>query len=229
MFIPVILSTAWLPRLAAAHAKGDSALWDAARAPLQVVLALSLPVCVGVALVSSHLIKFLYGPEFEQAIPVMTVLALSVPPMYVNIMVNQILIARRQQMLWTKAMALACVINPGLNLLLIPYFQNTTGNGAIGAAISLLVTEIVLAVIGVAVIRGLFNRAFFVRLGRAALAATGMGLAVLAARRGGLAPAILVGLVVYPILAVVLRVVSREELAQVTEMVQSRRKGRSGR
>jgi hypothetical protein len=116
-----------------------------------------------------------------------------------------------------------------LNLLLIPYFQNTTGNGAIGAAISLLVTEIVLAVIGVAVIRGLFNRAFFVRLGRAALAATGMGLAVLAARRGGLAPAILVGLVVYPILAVVLRVVSREELAQVTEMVQSRRKGRSGR
>jgi hypothetical protein len=56
-----------------------------------------------------------------------------------------------------------------------------------------------------------------------------MGLAVLAARRGGLAPAILVGLVVYPILAVVLRVVSREELAQLTEMVQSRRKGRIGR
>src|SRR5205807_1888928 len=112
MFIPVILSTAWLPRLAAAHGRGDDDLWEAARGPLQVVVALSLPVCVGVVLVASHLIDFLYGPDFAQAIPVMTVLALSVPPMYLNIMVNQVLVARRQQMLWTKAMALACVINP---------------------------------------------------------------------------------------------------------------------
>lgn len=226
MFIPVILSTAWLPRLAAAYASGDSALWDAARAPLQVVVALSLPVCVGVALVSYHLITFLYGPEFAEAVPVMTVLALSVPPMYLNIMVNQVLIARRQQMLWTKAMALACVINPALNLFLIPYFQTKYGNGATGAAISLLVTEIVLAAIGVVVIRGLFNRAFFVRLARAAVATAGMGLAVLGARSLGLAPAILVGLVVYPILAVALRVLSREELAQLIELVQSRRKVR---
>jgi len=113
-----------------------------------------------------------------------------------------------------------------LNLFLIPYFQTRYGNGATGAAISLLVTELVLAVIGVAVIRGLFNRAFFARLARAAIATAGMGLAVLAARRGGLAPAILVGLIVYPLLAIVLRVLSREELAQLTEMVQSRRKGR---
>jgi O-antigen/teichoic acid export membrane protein len=229
MFIPVILSTAWLPRLAAAYADGDSALWAAARAPLQVVVALSLPVCVGVALVSNHLITFLYGPEFAQAVPVMTVLALSVPPMYLNIMVNQVLIARRQQMLWTKAMALACVINPALNLFFISYFQTRYGNGATGAAISLLITEVVLAGIGVVVIRGLFNRDFFVRLGRAAVATAGMGLAVLAARGLGLAPAILVGLVVYPILAIGLRVLSREELAQLVEMVQSRRKARAER
>ncbi|HEV2028873.1 MAG TPA: flippase [Candidatus Dormibacteraeota bacterium] len=226
MFIPVILSTAWLPRLSAAYLQGDKALWEAARGPLQVVVALSLPVCVGVVLVTPNLIKFLYGPDFLQSIPVMVVLALSVPPMYLNIMVNQVLIARHQQMLWTKAMALACVVNPVLNLVFIPYFQNTRGNGAIGAAVSLLVTEIVLAGIGVAVIRGLFNRAFFARLARAAVATAGMGLAVLAARSLGLAPAILVGLIVYPILAIVLRVLSREELAQLIEMVQSRRKVR---
>jgi O-antigen/teichoic acid export membrane protein len=159
----------------------------------------------------------------------MTVLALSVPPMYLNIMVNQVLIARRQQMLWTKAMALACVINPALNLFFISYFQTRYGNGATGAAISLLITEVVLAGIGVVVIRGLFNRDFFVRLGRAAVATAGMGLAVLAARGLGLAPAILVGLVVYPILAIGLRVLSREELAQLVEMVQSRRKARAER
>ena len=223
MFIPVIMSTAGLPRLAAAHAWGDDALWKAARGPLQMVLALSLPVCVGVALVAGHLITFLYGPDFVQAIPVMTVLALSVPPMYLNIMVNQVLVARRQQMLWTKAMALACVINPVLNLALIPFFQTRNGNGAIGAAVSLLVTEVVLAAIGVFAIRGCFNREFLARMGRAAIATAGMGLAVLIARRFGLAPAIVVGLIVYPILAIVLRVLSQEELAQLVELVQSRR------
>jgi O-antigen/teichoic acid export membrane protein len=188
-----------------------------------VVVALSLPVCVGVALVSNHLITALYGPDFAQAVPVMTVLALSVPPMYVNIMVNQILIARRQQMLWTKAMAVACVINPALNLFLIPYFQHRYGNGAIGAALSLLLTELVLVVIGVVVIRNCFNRAFFARIARAALATLGMGLAVYGARRLGLAPAILVGLVVYPVLAIAFRILSREELAQLFELVRARR------
>ncbi len=223
MFVPVILSTAWLPRLAAAHANGDEALWEVARGPLQVVVALSLPVCVGVALVSQHLITTLYGPDFVQAVPVMTVLALSVPPMYVNIMVNQILIARRQQMLWTKAMAVACVINPVLNLFLIPYFQHRYGNGATGAALSLLLTELVLVAIGVVVIRNCFNRVFFVRIARAALATLGMGLAVYGARKLGLAPAILVGLVVYPVLAIAFRILSREELAQLFELVRARR------
>jgi O-antigen/teichoic acid export membrane protein len=222
MFVPVILSTAWLPRLAAAHRAGDESLWEAARGPLQIVVALSLPVCVGVVLVAGHLISFLYGPEFKEAIPVMAVLALSVPPMYLNIMVNQILIARHQQMLWTKAMVLACAVNPLLNLVLIPYFQSRNGNGAIGAAISLLVTELVLVVIGVVVIRRCFTREFFARMGRAAIATAGMGLAVLAARRFGLAPAILVGLVVYPILAIWLRILTRAEIDQLLTLAKSR-------
>src|SRR6266571_1302037 len=120
-------------------------------------------------LVASRLISLLYGPDFTESVPVMTWLALSVPPMYMNIMVNQILIARRQQMLWTKAMAVACVINPVLNVLLIPYCQRTRGNGAIGAAISLLLTELVLVGIGVVVIRSCFNREFLDRLARATL------------------------------------------------------------
>lgn len=223
MFLPVILSTAWLPRLAGAFRRGPEALIEAARVPLQIVLALSLPVCVGVVLISDHLITFLYGPDFKQSIPVMALLALSVPPMYLNIMVNQILIARQQQMIWTKAMGIACVVNPLFNLVLIPYFQRADGNGAIGAAIGLLLTELVLAAIGVAVVRECFNRALLNRVARAAVATAGMGVAVLAARRFGLAPAILAGLVVYPMLAVPLRIVSRDEVDQLIDMVRWRR------
>lgn len=222
MFVPVILSTAWLPRLAAAHGRGDHALREAARVPLQIVMALSLPVCVGVALISNHLIAFLYGVAFSQSAPVMALLAVCVPPMYLNIMVNQILIARRQQMLWTKAMAVACVVNPLFNLALIPYYQHAAGNGAIGAAASLLLTELVLSGIGIVVARDCFDRALLARVGRAAIATTGMGITVLAARRFGLAPAILTGIVVYPMLAIILRVLSREEMDQLLDLVRSR-------
>jgi hypothetical protein len=121
-------------------------------------------------------------------------------------------------------MAVACVINPVMNLFLIPYFQTRYGNGATGAAISLLLTELVLGTIGVVVIRSCFNKDFFVRTGRAALATLGMGLAVYGARELGLAPAILVGLLVYPVLAVAFRILSREELAQLFEMVRARRR-----
>src|SRR6266581_4007555 len=112
---------------------------------------------------------------------------------------------------------------PVPNVLLIPYFQRTRGNGAIGAAISLLLTELVLVGIGVVVIRSCFNREFLDRLARATLATAGMGLAVLAARSFGFAPAIVTGLVVYPVLAIWLGAVSLQELGQLLEIVQARK------
>jgi hypothetical protein len=59
-------------------------------------------------------------------------------------------------------------------------------------------------------------------MGRAAIATAGMGLDVLAARRFGLAPAILVGLVVYPILAIWLRILTRAEIDQLLTLAKSR-------
>jgi hypothetical protein len=57
---------------------------------------------------------------------------------------------------------------------------------------------------------------------RAGLATAGMGVAVLAARTFGLAPAILAGLIVYPILAISLQILSRQELTQLLELAQSK-------
>ena len=53
--------------------------------------------------------------------------------------------ARNQQVIWTKMMVLASIINPLINFFLIPYFQRTQGNGAIGASIAMVITELVLA------------------------------------------------------------------------------------
>src|SRR5256712_9839267 len=62
-FIPVILSTALLPRLAAAYDGNLKKLQDLTRPALELVMVASLPVAVGAALVSGHSIAVLSGPD----------------------------------------------------------------------------------------------------------------------------------------------------------------------
>ena len=68
-----------------------------------------------------------------------------------NIMPSQVLIAMNRQTTWTWAMAVTTIINP-LQPRAIPLTQNQYGNGAIGAAISLLSTKIVVVAAGVGLI-----------------------------------------------------------------------------
>ncbi len=180
---------------------------------------LSLPVCVGAVLVAAPLTRALYGPDFTELIPVFALLALCVPPMYLNIMANQLMIARNQQMVWTKMMALASLINPALNLVLIPYFQRTDGNGAIGAAIAMVITEVVLAVIGFFLVRDVFTRHLAMRVARAAVATALMAGLVVLGLRAGLVVGILSGMVSFPVFAGFLGVLSATERRQFRQLL----------
>lgn len=219
MFVPVILSTAWLPRLVSAFGEGPERLRIVARTPIDLVMLLSLPVAGGAALVAGPLVRALYGPAFTPAAPVFAILALACVPMYLNIMLNQLLIAQKRQAVWTKVMILACFINPALNFVLIRLFQQRDGNGAIGAAVSLLLTELILAGIGLAIVSGFIDRTFIQRLARAAVATTGMALAVWIVRPFGLIIQIGIGAVLYPPLALLLGAVSPEQIADMRRLL----------
>jgi O-antigen/teichoic acid export membrane protein len=231
LFVPTILSTAWLPQMVRRAAAGGEGIWHSAHTSIELVLSISMPVCVGTALVAPALIRLLYGPAFAQSAPVMVILAFCLPPMYFGAMVNQVLIALKRQMDWTKVMALASIVNPIANLILIPYFQRRTGNGAIGAALSLLVTELLISGIGVALTRRAFSAGTFVRLGKALVATAGMALVVeLTLRRAGLAAGILSGVVTLSVLAVALRVLSAEERDLLREaLARITRRGKGAR
>jgi O-antigen/teichoic acid export membrane protein len=225
MVVPVIFTTAWLPQLTHAFREGNQALYRAARGPIELVLILSLPVCVGTILISGPLVRLLYGPGFAGSIPVLAILALCVPPMYLNIMANQVMIARKRQMTWTKVMVVASVINPALNLVLIPYFQRSQGNGAIGASVSMVITEVILAGVGVWLVRGAFSPSSIVRLLKGAAATAGMAAAVIAALHLGLVAGIVAGVVSFPVLAILLNVLSEEQRDQLRSAVGRIRRG----
>ena len=216
MFLPVLVSTAWLPRLVSAFGQGRRHLTDTARAPFEFILVASVPIAAGLALAAHVLIHALYGPAYSHAIPVMMILACCIPPIYLNIMLAQVLLAAKRQAVWTIVMAGATVVNPLFNLVLIPYTQHHYHNGAIGAAISLVVTELLMDIIGFRLVgRHIVDRSGLKRCLLAIAASAGMwGVAYLARPIGAL-PSLLAGGATLLALAVALNVLRPEEIDQV--------------
>jgi O-antigen/teichoic acid export membrane protein len=233
LFVPVILATAWLPRLSAAFRDGVDPLRRVGKPALELVLVLSLPVAIGTAMIAKPLIADIYGAAFAPSVWVLIFLALTLPPTYFNIIANQVLIAANRQLDWTKVMVGAAVINPILNLFLIRYFQSSQlHNGAIGAAISLLATEVGMALVGLLLLPRILDSRSVLRLVRAVTATLGMAAAVWAANRFGLIIEIGVGAITFAVLALVLRLLTSDEIALLratAERVAGRRFARGAR
>lgn len=219
MFLPVLLSTAWLPRLVSAFGEGEAALRRAARRPVELVLMLSAPMAAGTAMIAGTLVPLLYGHAYDHAVPVMILLGLCLPPMYLNIMLSQILIAAKRQSSWTWVMVVATIVNPIFNIVLIPATQHRYGNGAIGAAGSLLLTELVLVSLGFVIAgRGVFDRSTVRRCLLTAAVSAAMWLAAYESRPAGPLASLAIGVSVFIVLVVLLRLPTAEE----TEFVRSR-------
>lgn len=214
MFLPVVVSTAWLPRFVASFADGPDELHRTARAPVELVLLLSLPIAAATVLAAQPVIQFLYGSSYDDSVTVLMILGVCIPPMYLNIMLSQVLIAMKRLVVWTWVMAGATVVNPLFNLVLIPATDNRFDNGAIGAATSLFLTELLVVSAGLVMVgRLVFDRRTVRRvvLGTAAAVATcGVGYE---ARALGAIPSLAAGGLTFVVLAAVLRVFTADELA----------------
>jgi O-antigen/teichoic acid export membrane protein len=117
-------------------------------------------------------------PEsFAQSVPLMMILALHTPLVAMDMVFGTALLALDRERLWLRVGMIALVFNLGLNLVLIPFFQQATQNGAIAAAILTSLTELLL-LIGALVLlpRGLFDRETATTAVRIMLAGVAMGL-----------------------------------------------------
>jgi O-antigen/teichoic acid export membrane protein len=219
MFLPALMSTAWLPRLVAAHEDGGDALQREARKPLELLLVASLPLCAVTAATAAPVTHVLYGSAYNESVPVLVTLALCIPPMYVNIMLNQVLVAAKRQTAWTWVLAGATIFNPLVNLLLIPYTQHRYHNGAIGAGIALFLTELLIVAVGLVLFgRGLIARETVRRCVPAVVCSAALwGVAYLLRPEG---PVIALGAagIVFLVLARVLHLLTADEIEALRGM-----------
>jgi O-antigen/teichoic acid export membrane protein len=224
VFIPVVITAALFPALSAAAVESNERFITLARRSLQIVLITTVPIAFGLALVAGRLIGFLgYPDDFKDAVPLVTILALHVPFVAADMVLGCVLTARDRQRAWALTGVSAAIINPSLNLLLIPYFGNVADNGAIGAAIATLSTEVFMMVVGIWLLPDrLIDRSTLFVLGKCLLASGLMAAAVVALAGVPLPIAVLAGGLVYTGAAVAFGLISTKDLQQLRWYVSRR-------
>jgi O-antigen/teichoic acid export membrane protein len=215
LFVPMIIGTATLARLTASHVIGRARFREELTPIVESTLVISLPIAAATVAIAGPLVVLLYGGVFWQSGPVLSVLGLAIPATYLNIVVNQSLIASGRQIVWTKVMAFSAVLNPLINLFAIPAAHAAWNNAALGAAWSLVATEALMLVAGLYLLRGNIDPAATSRVARAALASLTMGLAVYFTQRYGFVVQVAVGVIWIGALALPLRLIKPDELALV--------------
>jgi O-antigen/teichoic acid export membrane protein len=208
VFIPTLITTPLLPALSR-HATDHELLQQTLRRSLVIVLILTVP-CSAMIIALAPVVPDLLGwpPAFQNSVPLMVILSLHLPVVAVDMVLGTTLIALNRERQWLWMAILAAVVNPTLNLVLIPFFERSLHNGAIGAAIVTVVTELLM--LGGAVIllpRGLLDRTTANRSGR--VIAAGFCLMVVAAQLQtvSLLLAVVVGGATFVAVAAALRVV----------------------
>jgi O-antigen/teichoic acid export membrane protein len=216
MFFPVILQTAVYPVF--------SHLWKESKEELFYVTKrlMSITIIAGTAasflLISQsrHIIDMLFGlKDFAGSVIILQGLSLCIPLVYANFIITIVdLVSDKQKALSVISIA-ASFINIGLNYLIIPQFQNTNGNGAIGAMISTIITEICVMIM---IIYLLPSRAFLKENILTAVLSIAAG--IISASVIGLFEAFIhlwvvnsvIGIMIYTVLLVLMGVLTRNDL-----------------
>ena len=169
---------------------------------MQAVLITGIPLAAALMLLSGDVIQFLrYPVEFGHSIPLLAVLAISMPVTGTLMLVGTIVAAANRQKRWAVAMFITTVVALSLDPPFIWAFDRWYGNGAIGAVTTDVISEVFMISIGLRLLpAGLVDRSLSGVLIRA-LAASSLMVGVMGAAKvlldPGLIPLVLIGAPVY--------------------------------
>jgi O-antigen/teichoic acid export membrane protein len=143
-FIPTLIVMPLLPALSR-HTADDEAFRVTLRRTLIAMLLLTVPISAGMLAMAPVIPGLLRWPEeFGNSVPLMMILAVQQPLVGLGSILGTGLVALNQEHRWLRVMALGTVANLTMNVALIPIFEQTTGNGAIGASMATVLTELLL-------------------------------------------------------------------------------------
>jgi O-antigen/teichoic acid export membrane protein len=219
-FFPTTVVTAALPALSAT-AHEPAAFRSIAERCVKIVALTTIPMAFGILVIPDKLIDALgYPVTFSHSLVPIVLLALHMPLAGIDMVLGTMLAALDRQRYWAMAGVAAAVLNPSLNLIAIPLTQSLTGNGAIGAAAITTLTELFMFSICLRLMpRGIlgWSTASF---GLKCVASSALMAGVVWILRDmPLYASVLIGVAVYAVLVVALRVISIAELRDLATFV----------
>jgi O-antigen/teichoic acid export membrane protein len=155
VFIPTIIAAAVYPALSRAAWHDVTEFRLIAQRSVRAVLLLTIPIALGTMVTGERLIEFFrYPEEFRRSVPLIVILATHMPLVGISTILGFVLVARDRQQTLALCGIVAAILNPSLNLLLIPYYHAVFDNGAIGAAFATLATELFMTAMSLWLLRG---------------------------------------------------------------------------
>ncbi|UCF71515.1 MAG: flippase [candidate division WOR-3 bacterium] len=130
-----IYGMVYLPALTKRIRVSKSAAKALVNRSFKILLSFSVPITVGGILLSSHIIKFIFGEQYLEAIVPFQILLIAVLIIFTSVVFSYAMISLGKQKQLAIYSTLAAVFNVGLNFLVIPRY------GAVGAAITTVISE----------------------------------------------------------------------------------------
>jgi len=214
LFLPGIITGATFPLLSRLGVDMGDDFVRVNRKVISLLIACVFPLMIGLVTFAGPLILTVYGPEYRPAVEVLSVLGFCAPFTFLDSHFSAMLTARNEQWRWTAALAASCVINPLLNFVTIPYFmRHGDHNPTVGAVVAVLITEILMTVYGVALLRDIVVTRRILTITVGGLVAGAAQWSVIWLTRGLWPPlGQALGVGVYLVLALALGVFAREDL-----------------
>ncbi|MCX6054734.1 MAG: flippase [Chloroflexi bacterium] len=160
LFVPTVLMTAVFPVLSRMYVNDKEGLPRVTRKSFDLLVILGIPIGLGVIAAANSTVLLLFGAQFTQSGPVLSLFGVVVILTYLTTFLGQFLISVDRQNQWTIVMAVATAVTLLLDLWLVPWCAQTFSNGALGGAISFIVTEGGMLVAGLLMMpKGILGRA----------------------------------------------------------------------
>ena len=175
---------------------------------------------VGIAIVGDNIISLAWSPFFKLAAPALQVLSLSLPFVFLNYPIGYVLNAANKQHLNTIHMAVALLVNIGINITLIPTWS------FMGSAVAFVFSSIVLVVLNVIHVARIVHVdwwAYTVLLLKLSAASVIMAFILYWVQSAyPFAVVLLIAVVVYAVLVLLFRIVEIEQVKSIVNRVLKR-------
>jgi len=186
-FIPIVLTMATFPVLSRLWVEAPTEFQATARRTLHVLLAVTIPASVILFVLARDIVGFLFTlSSYGPAVPILRIQAMSLALIFIDYLLVCALMAIGRERVWIAIIGAACVLNPVLNWLLIPQAQTAYANGALGAALATLLTEMFILTCALrAIPRGTFTFESLWTAGRVAALGALLGVSLFGERALG--------------------------------------------